>query len=291
MRFTRLTAIGFLAATLVVVGAGCPKKGEDAMQTKQADINREVVPTVAANDQTIEGGSVMIESAVVTGPSWITIHADVSGAPGDVIGQTAIPTGTSNDVRVTIDPAKGTRELYAMLHVDRGAIGTYEFPGVDEPLSYKENIVMVSFSATTAALEKPTPAATQPAPVQPAPTQPAPAPTQTTPPAAEPPVSQPPAPEPVTQAEKTFNITAKSFSFEPSTITVKKGDKVTLNITSVDVTHGFSLSAFGVSETLAPNTTKTVTFTADKTGSFSFFCSVFCGSGHGSMKGTLVVTE
>lgn len=90
---------------------------------------------------------------------------------------------------------------------------------------------------------------------------------------------------------QSFSITAKQWEFSPATITVKKGNTVRLTIKSIDVDHGFSLSAFSVSETLKAGETTTVEFVADKSGNFSFFCSVFCGAGHGSMKGTLVVKE
>lgn len=101
-----------------------------------------------------------------------------------------------------------------------------------------------------------------------------------------------PTPEKVVVPEvKTFTMTAQTWSFEPSTITVKKGDQVRLNITSVDVEHGFALGAYGINVTLPPNTTKTIEFSADKVGTFKFSCSVFCGAGHSDMDGTLVVTE
>ena len=67
------------------------------------------------------------------------------------------------------------------------------------------------------------------------------------------------------------------------------GDLVKLNITSVDVTHGFALPDFGVNSNLEPGKTVPVEFTADKTGEFSFFCNVYCGEGHKDMKGTLIV--
>ena len=90
-------------------------------------------------------------------------------------------------------------------------------------------------------------------------------------------------------AVKKFSITAKKWEFSPSTITVNKGDTVELSIKSTDVTHGFFLSAFNVSKNLAPGETVTASFVADKTGSFSFICSTFCGTGHATMTGTLVV--
>lgn len=86
-----------------------------------------------------------------------------------------------------------------------------------------------------------------------------------------------------------FDIEAKQFEFVPSTITVNAGDTVRLNVTSTDVDHGIAISEFGVSETLSPGETTTVEFVADTAGTYSMVCSVFCGSGHGSMTGTLIV--
>lgn len=88
---------------------------------------------------------------------------------------------------------------------------------------------------------------------------------------------------------KEFDITAKQFEFIPSTIAVKKGDKVRLNVKSIDVAHGFSIPEFKVEESIKPGTTKTIEFVADKAGEFTFFCSVYCGTGHSGMKGKLIV--
>jgi cytochrome c oxidase subunit 2 len=88
---------------------------------------------------------------------------------------------------------------------------------------------------------------------------------------------------------KTFDITAKQWQFVPDTITVNKGDRVVLSIRSVDVTHGISIPDFGVNERLEPGKVTEVEFVADKTGTFSFVCSVFCGAGHSNMRGTLIV--
>ncbi len=88
---------------------------------------------------------------------------------------------------------------------------------------------------------------------------------------------------------KNFSITAQQWSFSPATITVNNGDTVKLSIKSTDVDHGFFLADFGVSETLKAGTTTNVSFIANKSGTFSFSCSVFCGSSHSSMVGTLIV--
>ena len=87
-----------------------------------------------------------------------------------------------------------------------------------------------------------------------------------------------------------FTMTAQKFSFDPATITVNEGDTVRLIVTSMDVSNGFAIPEFGFnSGTIEPGETKTVEFVASKKGTYTFFCSVFCGTGHKSMKGTLIV--
>ncbi|MEK6887410.1 MAG: cupredoxin domain-containing protein [Candidatus Aenigmatarchaeota archaeon] len=88
---------------------------------------------------------------------------------------------------------------------------------------------------------------------------------------------------------KEFNMTAKKYEFIPGTIIVNKGDQVVLNAVSLDVTHGISIPEYNIVETINPGSTTTIRFTADKAGQFTFSCSVFCGSRHSSMSGTLIV--
>ena len=92
---------------------------------------------------------------------------------------------------------------------------------------------------------------------------------------------------------KEFDIESKNWAFSPDTITVNKGDKVTLNFETLDDGigggHGIAIPIFGVSESLRGGNSVTVEFIADKKGTFPFFCTVYCGSGHGNMKGRLIV--
>lgn len=88
---------------------------------------------------------------------------------------------------------------------------------------------------------------------------------------------------------KEFNIKASSWKFEPSTITVKKGDKVRIIGESADVAHSIAIEEYNINLYLPPNEKKTVEFTADRTGTFVFRCRVPCGEGHKEMAGKLVV--
>jgi len=84
-------------------------------------------------------------------------------------------------------------------------------------------------------------------------------------------------------------ITAHRFAYEPNLITVKKGQPVTIEISSSDRLHGFVLSAFGIRLDASPDGKNRVTFTPQQTGTFLFHCDVFCGDGHEEMSGTLIV--
>lgn len=92
-------------------------------------------------------------------------------------------------------------------------------------------------------------------------------------------------------AVKTFNVVAKRFTFEPSTIEVTQGDRVKLVVTSADGVHGVGIRKFKVNK-LVPRggTAVTIEFTADEAGTFPIVCSEACGDGHADMRGSLVVT-
>jgi len=88
---------------------------------------------------------------------------------------------------------------------------------------------------------------------------------------------------------RTIEMQARQFEFVPSTVVVREGETVRLEVTSQDVTHGLAVEAYDIDKRLPPHETVTVEFTADQPGRRHFHCSVFCGAGHERMHGTLVV--
>ena len=86
-----------------------------------------------------------------------------------------------------------------------------------------------------------------------------------------------------------ISVMARKFDFTPETIKVKVGQPVTLVLTSFDRIHGFKMPEFGIRTDIIPDQETRVTLTPQKTGTFAFFCDVFCGDGHEDMAGTLVV--
>jgi plastocyanin len=282
MDYVKAGVFAFLIVTIIISGCAqntnLPPAGNDNTQAGQPQQPNtgtgggitSISPSVAVSDQQISGNTVVVSKVVSDGDGWLVIHAEgPDGKPGTVLGQTAVGSGLNSDVVVQIDQKAATQKLFAMLHVDAGEKGAYEFPGTDVPAKFNGEIVMQDFTATNVS--------SQPAEQTPPEQQPP----------AEPPGTTPPAD---TSANvKEFDVTAKSWEFVPSTITVNKGDTVKLHLTSTDVGHGFVISAYGINKTLNPGQQVDVEFVADQAGSFPFYCNVFCGEGHKDMKGTLVV--
>ena len=88
-----------------------------------------------------------------------------------------------------------------------------------------------------------------------------------------------------------FTMTAKNYEFDPGVITMKKGEKVRLIITATDRDHGIKIDAFDIDQVLKKGAPTTIEFTASKSGTFEFKCSVYCGMGHRKMKGKLIVED
>lgn len=99
-----------------------------------------------------------------------------------------------------------------------------------------------------------------------------------------------PLPQPVNvPQDRLVRIEASSFQFTPGEIQINPGDRVTVELVSTDVVHGFSLDGYGFKLKADPGQTATGTFTAGKAGAFRFRCSVACGNLHPFMIGKLQV--
>ena len=130
-------------------GADVPVKEGDMIVMKafnQAEATNSA-PYVSAEDQPIVDGTVWV-AAAMDGPGWVAIHAEADGKPGPVIGYAQIPGGEWKDLKITVDESQTTPKLFAMLHIDAGVAGTYEFPGDDVPVKEGDMIVMVPFEIT-----------------------------------------------------------------------------------------------------------------------------------------------
>lgn len=91
-------------------------------------------------------------------------------------------------------------------------------------------------------------------------------------------------------SSKNFTVTATDYSFSPSQLSLKKGDSVTVTlVNNGKFPHNLMASDLGVSsKTIAAGEKTDFTFTADKAGTFSFYCGVDSHKDKG-MVGSFVV--
>jgi len=80
-------------------------------------------------------------------------------------------------------------------------------------------------------------------------------------------------------------VNAKNFEFDQKEIKVHKGDSVTITLNNTQGNHGLKIDGYNVEVKGG----KSVTFTADQTGEFKYYCSIMCGTGHAEMTGKLIV--
>ncbi|MDB4978642.1 MAG: cytochrome c oxidase subunit [Candidatus Peribacteria bacterium] len=115
-----------------------------------------------------------------------------------------------------------------------------------------------------------------------------------------PPADTVPVPTPVVGTSSASSVTADStvriipmtvttFKFEPNAVTLKKGEKVKIRITGIEGVHGIGVPALGINVPVNPGETVDIDVPTDTAGTYEFYCTIPCGPGHDSMKGTIVI--
>jgi nitrous-oxide reductase len=96
-----------------------------------------------------------------------------------------------------------------------------------------------------------------------------------------------------TPGEVHVYMTALRSHFRPDIVRARQGDRVFFHVTNVettpDATHGFAVPGYNVQASLDPGEVVTIEVTADKPGSFAFYCTEFCSALHLEMQGWLMV--
>lgn len=119
-----------------------PQGGNAATPT----VGPALINDIAMDDQSVSNGTVMVSMVDALQPGWVAIFTDDNGQPGKLLGYTAVPKGNSEDVKVTVDTASVTPKMIAMLLTDEGKIGTFEYPGADQPVknaNVNENVLAI----------------------------------------------------------------------------------------------------------------------------------------------------
>ena len=89
-----------------------------------------------------------------------------------------------------------------------------------------------------------------------------------------------------------IDMPAYQWKFAYCSITVYEGQRVIINMRSLDVPHGFAIDGYEqVRAFIPPDVDTSVEFVAFLVGEFVYFCTVFCGEGHALHTGTLIVNQ
>ena len=85
-------------------------------------------------------------------------------------------------------------------------------------------------------------------------------------------------------------LAAMTFQWTPI-LKLEKGRQYTLHISSLDVNHGFSLYPVNVNFQVVPGYDYGLRVTPTASGDFRIICNEFCGIGHHTMVGRVIVVD
>jgi predicted lipoprotein with Yx(FWY)xxD motif len=130
------------------------EEGPATLEPEDEQVEEEevaVTNAVVAKDQALgSDNTVTIASIIADTDSWLVIHAQADGKPGTILGKAPVRAGENSDVIIEIDSTGATETMYAMLHVDAGVGGEFEFPNGDDvpAIDADGNIVTPPFIIT-----------------------------------------------------------------------------------------------------------------------------------------------
>jgi cytochrome c oxidase subunit 2 len=99
-------------------------------------------------------------------------------------------------------------------------------------------------------------------------------------------VAQTAEPDPI----RTIDVALSRFAFEPERIEVRVGERVRLDIRSMDSAHGFQVKELDLDAHLPAHGHTVLELTPKRAGEYHIACSEYCGIGHSRMKARLIVT-
>lgn len=85
-------------------------------------------------------------------------------------------------------------------------------------------------------------------------------------------------------------LAAMSFQWTPI-LRLERGKEYILHLSSLDVNHGFSLYPINVNFQVVPGYDYGLRVTPNASGDFRIICNEFCGIGHHTMVGRVIVVE
>ena len=84
-------------------------------------------------------------------------------------------------------------------------------------------------------------------------------------------------------------VVAQQFIFRPDPIEVPANSTVTFYVTSPDVIHGFEVVGTNANAMVIPGEITQLTVELNEPGEYGILCNEYCGGGHHTMEGKLIV--
>lgn len=84
-------------------------------------------------------------------------------------------------------------------------------------------------------------------------------------------------------------ILAQTWVFLPNEVRIPAGSEITFYVTSKDVQHGFVIERTNLNMMVLPGQVSKATMTFNEPGEYNFICHEYCGVGHQTMYGRLIV--
>ena len=114
-------------------------------------------PAITVNDQAVDNGNITISETMASQIGFVVLHRDTGNDAPVVpasIGHGQVYAGQNTDLVIELnedETLESGEKVWAMLHIDNGTIGSYDFDGSqgsDDPPVFDsmENIVMVQFT-------------------------------------------------------------------------------------------------------------------------------------------------
>jgi len=88
-----------------------------------------------------------------------------------------------------------------------------------------------------------------------------------------------------------FDIVARMWSYGLYEFVIPPGSTVDFYLTSSDVVHGFEINEKGVNMMAIPGVVNKISATFENPGVYPIVCNEFCGVGHQTMTGRIVVKQ
>jgi cytochrome c oxidase subunit 2 len=93
------------------------------------------------------------------------------------------------------------------------------------------------------------------------------------------------------QGPAAVEVRASKRGFEPSQVTLRRGETAHLVLSSADGEHCFAIDALRLEKRIVPGRPTRFDLTPDRAGTFPFYCCLESGDAAARERGELVVTE